>query len=151
MKEINLFAESDRLKQLEQLDDTLIRLDRSVAWEQFRSTIRGSIRKEDRGQGGRPSYDEIQMFKILVLQRLYNLSDDQTEYQIKDRLSFQRFLGLILSSRVPDAKMIWLYHEQLVKAKRMDFLFGLLRTSWKKRHHASRQHHRCEICTLNVS
>lgn len=53
------------------------------------------------------------MFKILILQSLYNLSDDQTEYQIKDRLSFMRFLGLSLSMKIPDAKTIWLYRERL--------------------------------------
>lgn len=46
------------------------------------------------------------MFKILILQRLYNLSDDRTEYQINDRLSLMRFLGLGLSDKVPDAKTI---------------------------------------------
>jgi IS5 family transposase len=58
-------------------------------------------------QGGRPPYDAVLMFKILILQSLYTLSDDQTEYQIKDRLSFMRFLGLTLSHRVPDAKTIF--------------------------------------------
>lgn len=56
------------------------------------------------------------MFKILVLQALYSLSDEATEFQIKDRLSFQRFLGLRLDGRVPDATTVWLFREQLVKA-----------------------------------
>ena len=63
------------------------------------------------------------MFKILVLQRLFNLSDDQTEYQINDRMSFMRFLGLSLGDRVPDAKTIWLYRENLTKAGVIDQLF----------------------------
>ena len=57
------------------------------------------------------------MFKILVLQALYRLSDDQAEFQIKDRLSFMRFLGLGLGDRVPDAKTIWLFREQLTQAQ----------------------------------
>ena len=76
-------------------------------------------------QGGRPPYDVVLVFKILVLQSLYNLSDDQTEYQIKDRLSFIRFLGLDLCQSVPDAKTIWLYQERLKKKGLMDQLFGL--------------------------
>jgi IS5 family transposase len=56
------------------------------------------------------------MFKIPVLRRLYNISDDQTEYQIKDRITFMRFLGLSINDRVPDAKTIWLFRENLVKA-----------------------------------
>ena len=63
------------------------------------------------------------MFKILILQRVYNISDDQTEYQINDRLSFRRFLGLTLSDKIPDAKTIWLFRETLVKAGIIEYLF----------------------------
>jgi hypothetical protein len=56
------------------------------------------------------------MFKVLVLQTVYTLSDDQSEYQLKDRLSFMRFIGLALHDPVPDAKTIWLYREQLARA-----------------------------------
>jgi IS5 family transposase len=65
------------------------------------------------------------MFKTLVLGALYNLSDDQIEYQIRDRLSFMRFLRLGLGDRVPDAKTVWLYREALAKAGRMEDLFAL--------------------------
>ena len=64
------------------------------------------------------------MFKILVLQALYSLSDDQAEFVIADRLSFMRFLGLGLGDRVPDAKTIWLVREHLVKARAIDNLFA---------------------------
>jgi transposase, IS5 family len=63
----------------------------------------------DRVKGGRPPYDAILMFKVLALQTLYTLSDEQTEYLLKDRLSFMRFVGLALHDPVPDAKTIWLY------------------------------------------
>ena len=63
------------------------------------------------------------MFKILILQRIYNLSDDQTEYQINDRMSFMRFLGLGLEDRVPDAKTIWLFRDTLTKADVAQKLF----------------------------
>jgi IS5 family transposase len=51
----------------------------------------------------------------VVLPTLYTLSDEQTEYQLKDRLSFMRFVGLALDDPVPDAKTIWLYREQLAR------------------------------------
>jgi IS5 family transposase len=63
------------------------------------------------------------MFKVLVLQRYYNLSDEQTEYQIKDRLSFQKFLGFWLADDVPDQKTIWLYRETLIGSGKMKKLF----------------------------
>jgi IS5 family transposase len=63
------------------------------------------------------------MFQILVLQALYNLSDDQTEHQIRDRLSFMRFLDLDLDQRIPDAKTIWLFRETLTQAQVVETLF----------------------------
>jgi len=65
------------------------------------------------------------MFKTLVLSALYNLSDDQIEYQVRDRLSFMRFLGLGLGDRVPDAKTVWLYRDALAQAVKVEELFGL--------------------------
>ncbi len=67
-------------------------------------------------KGSRPHFDAILMFKTLVLQALYDLSDDQTEYQIRDRLSFMLFLGLDLHQRIPDAKTIGLFRETLTQA-----------------------------------
>jgi IS5 family transposase len=64
------------------------------------------------------------MFRVLVLQTLYTLSDDQTEYQLRDRLSFMRFAGLALHDAVPDAKTIWLFREQLVRAGAFERLFA---------------------------
>jgi len=63
------------------------------------------------------------MFKILVLQSLYNLSDDQTEFLIKDRLSFMRFLGLDFEGSVPDAKTLWLFRDMLANKNAIDKLF----------------------------
>ncbi len=68
-------------------------------------------------------YDVVMIFNVLVLQRLYNVSDDQTEYQAKNRCSFCRFLGLTPSDRIPDAKTIWLFREQLVEHALMKALF----------------------------
>ena len=63
------------------------------------------------------------MFKVFVLQHLYNLSDDQTEYQISDRLSFMRFLGLQPEDSVPDAKTLWCLREELAKLGLVKSLF----------------------------
>ena len=76
-----------------------------------------------RCRGGRPPYDAVLMFRVLVLQALYALSDEQTEYQLRDRLSFMRFAGLALHDAVPDAKTIWLYRERLTRAGALTRLF----------------------------
>ncbi len=64
------------------------------------------------------------MFKTLVLSALYNLSDDQIEYQVRDRLSFMRFLGLGLGNLVPDAKTVWLCRDALAQAGQVEALFS---------------------------
>ncbi len=94
----------------------------------FRTDLETALARSDRSKGGRPPYDPALMFKVLVLQTLYTLSDDQTEYQLKDRLSFMRFVGLALHDPVPDAKTIWLFREQLARAGAVERLLrGLTR------------------------
>ncbi len=118
-----LFDLDERYAALSSSVDPLLRLDEMVDFELFRPSLKRALRRSDRRKGGRPPYDPVLMFKILVLQALYNLSDDQTEFQIRDRLSFMRFLGLELHARVPDAKTIWLFRELLVRAKAIEGLF----------------------------
>jgi IS5 family transposase len=127
-----IFEESDRLKKLTKQNDPLVKLNSLIHWEQFRSIITKALDKEAQGPGGRPAYDPILMFKILILQRFYNLSDDQTEFQILDRFSFMRFLDLTVNDRVPDSKTIWLFREQLVNQKLVDKLFEKFLTSLEK-------------------
>ena len=125
MSAFSMFGLSARLEALSAFGDPLERLTNTVNFELFRPTLEEGFNFSQRLQGGRPPYDAVLMFKILVLQSLYTLSDDQTEYQIKDRLSFMRFLGLTLSQKVPDAKTIWLYRERLKKKEMMILLFRL--------------------------
>ena len=95
--------------------DPLERLAQVVDFEVFRGDPEAVLSRSDRTKGGRPPYDVVLIFKVLVLQSLYTLSDEKTEYQLKDRLSFMRFVGLALHDPVPDAKTIWLYREQLAR------------------------------------
>jgi transposase len=87
-----------------------------VDFEWFRPDLQAALVRADRSRGGRPPYDAALMFRVLVRQTLYTLSDEQTEYQIRDRLSFMRFVGLALHDPAPDAKTIWLYREHLLRA-----------------------------------
>ena len=118
------FDEGERLKALSALGDPLERLAKVVDFELFRPELDAALVRSDRAKGGRPPYDAVLMFKILVLQTLYTLSDDQTEYQLRDRLSFMRFCSLDLADRVPDAKTIWLFREQLTRAGALQTLFA---------------------------
>ena len=132
MKQISLFAEENRFEKLSELGDCLERL-KIIDWESFRPTIALALIRERKSNAGRPPYDCILLFKTIVLQRLYNLSDDQTEYQINDRMSFMRFLGLGLDDKVPDAKTIWLFKDTLTKAGIIDQLFSQFNRTLEKR------------------
>ena len=112
-----------RLDDLTKNGDPLVQLNEQVNWELFRPELEQIREKDRKSAAGRKPFDVVLMFKILVLQSLYNLSDDAVEYQVRDRLSFMRFLGLGLDDRVPDAKTIWLFREQLGEAKLVKRLF----------------------------
>lgn len=103
----------------------LAKLDKVVDWEIFREPIEKALYVEPKGAGGRPPYDKLMMFKILILQKYYNLSDEQTEFQINDRTSFKQFLGLKIENKIPDEKTIWHFKEQLSNKDLSKKLFEL--------------------------
>lgn len=117
------FDLDERYRSLSAAGDALERLARTVDFELFRPELEAALARSDGAKGGRPPYDAVLMFKVLVLQTLYTLSDDQTEYQLRDRLSFMRFVGLALHDPVPDSKTIWLFREQLTRAGTIERLF----------------------------
>jgi len=109
-------AEELRLSRLSDMGDPLDKVSQGIDFEIFRPLLNKIFLKETKGVGGRPPWDYVLMFKILLLQAWYNISDDKAEYMINDRLSFQRFLGLSLADKVPDAKTIWLFRDTLSKS-----------------------------------
>jgi IS5 family transposase len=117
------FDVEERYAALSATGDPLERLSAAVDFEIFRLVLNTALARSDRSRGGRPPYDAVMMFRILVLQALYSLSDEQAEFQLRDRLSFMRFVGLALHQAVPDAKTIWLYREQLKQAGAIEGLF----------------------------
>jgi transposase, IS5 family len=139
MKQRGFFDEIERLEELSSLGDPLEKLNTVINWKIFLPLLNKALVKEAKGPGGRPPYDYTMMFKVLILQRLYNISDAQTEYQIKDRLSFMRFLGLTLNDAIPDDKTIWYFREQLVKAKVSKDLFNRFSKELEKQNLITRQ------------
>ena len=107
------FDLEQQLDKIYQINDFLPKLNSLIDWEMFRSILNKVREHVDYSQGGRPPYDVVLMFKVLVIKKMYNLSDAQTELQIRDRISFRAFLGLNFCDRVPDEKTIWLFAEQL--------------------------------------
>ena len=125
MRQINFFAEDNRLARLSQMGDPLEKVAGKVDFELFRPILNTVYQRVASDKGGRPPCDNILMFKIMLLQEWYHIADDMTEYLINDRLSFQRFLGLSLNEKVPDAKTIWLYKEILKNSGKYKDLFDL--------------------------
>ena len=126
MGQMGFFDIETRYRGLDAKGDPLVKINEIIPWESFRTELKAAWRmapEARKSKAGRPPWDEIVMFKTLVLAELYNLSDDQIEYQIRDRLSFARFLGLGIEDKVPDAKTVWLYREKLVAAGAMETLF----------------------------
>ena len=111
------FDIDERLKQLSAKGDSLERLAQVIDFELFRVDLERAVPRSDRAKGGRPAFDHVLMFKALILQASHNLSDERTEYLIRDRLSFMRFLGLGLADTVPDANTIWTFREALTRAR----------------------------------
>ena len=109
------FDDEDRLAKLEMLGEPPPRLDSIVCWQAFRPLLKVVHHNQRKSNAGRKPYDVTMMFKMLALQASCNLSDGQTEYQVRDRLSFQRPLGLSPEDTVLAAKTLWLFREQLVR------------------------------------
>src|SRR4051812_12616808 len=136
MGQPGFFDLGERYRGLDAKKDPLVVLNAVVPWEDFRAQLSAVWRKPDEERktaAGRKPWDGIVIFKTLVLQALYNLSDDQIEYQIRDRLSFMRFLGLSLEDRVPDATTVWLYREKLAQAGLVEALFDAFDAHLKSR------------------
>ena len=109
-----MFEGEEVYRQVEKANTFLYELNKMIAWESFRTIIEKSYKKNDYA-GGRPPYDRILMFKIVMLQRIYNLSDQRMEQQMICDISFKVFLGLDLTASVPDEKTIWAFKEHVQK------------------------------------
>ena len=108
-----LFDVEERAARLTKMGAPLVGLKASINWQAFRPEFKRVHEKERKSQAGAKPFDVVLMFKILVRQQLHNLSDNGIDYQIRDRFSFMRFLGLQLENRVPDSKTVWTFRERL--------------------------------------
>jgi IS5 family transposase len=129
MKNINplgFFDDYLLIEKLGKLGNPLEKLDRYIDWRIFETAFNqpSVIKSVNEKKGGRPAYSRLMLFKALLLQSLYNLSDEQLEYQILDRVSFKSFLGLKKSDRVPDSRTYWAFREQLIASGSIETLFS---------------------------
>src|SRR5579864_6985673 len=126
MGQFGFFDADRRLAAISAKGDPLEMIARVVPFESFRAEIEAAVltlAREKKSAAGRKPIDVLVMFRMLVLQSLYNLSDEQVEYQVRDRLSFTRFLGLGIEDGIPDGTTLWLFRETLAKAGLIEKLF----------------------------
>lgn len=123
MLQSGFFDLENRFGKLDQLGDPLKALNAVVDWSVFEPILAKGLTQEKKSNAGRPGFDPLLMFKVLILQSLYNLADGQTEFQIRDRFTFMRFLGLTPERRIPDEKTIWLFRESVKARGLYDELF----------------------------
>lgn len=126
LKQYTFFTGGKSPDALIQTNDPLVELESYIDFEMFRPALESAANEvKHKGPGGRPRWDLLLMLKVLVLQRIYNLSDERTEYHIRDSLSFHRFLGLEIGDKVPDSRTIWQFRENLMRSGVIKELFDL--------------------------
>jgi IS5 family transposase len=118
-----LFAIGDHLKRLSETGDPLETLNAIIDFEAFRPVLLTGLAYADGSKGGRPPYDPVIMFKVLILAAQNNVSDERMEFLIRDRLSWLRFLGFGLGDRTPDENTIRLFRERLTRSGTIERLF----------------------------
>ena len=109
----DLFADAARKRKIETLGDPLQIITRHIDFAHLARVVDQLLPRGDTSKGGRPPYPTEVMVRILVLKHLYNLSDEQAEYQLLDRMSYQRFCLLTDSVNIPDRNTIWHYQQRL--------------------------------------
>ena len=126
MSQMGFFDADKRLSMLSLKGDPLEAISKLMPWEMFRADIESVVlpaEESRKSKAGRKPINALVLLRMLVLQSLYNLSDDQIEYQVRDRLSFTRFVGLGIEDGIPDGTTLWLFREKLAKAGLIDKLF----------------------------
>lgn len=120
-----LFDEEFIVDRLSEIGNPLEKISAVIDFEFFRPTLESKLlNKQKKNNAGAKPYDVVMMFKIMILQRYYGLGDTQVEYQIIDRTSFKKFLGLESGDKVPDEKTVWLFRENLTKGGVVELLFS---------------------------
>mgnify|MGYP003335027914 FL=1 len=117
--------EQQRVAKLQDKKPVLKRLTDSIPWESFRPLLERGYKQERKSNAGRKRIDPLILFKMLVLQQLFNLSDEELEFQVNDRRSFEEFVGLGVMNSIPDATTIAFFRERLRKAEVIEELFEM--------------------------
>ena len=128
MGQRGFWDEEQRAARLHEKKPILKRLSDSIPWETFRPLLEQGYAHERKSNAGRKRIDPLILFKMLILQQLFNLSDEELEFQVNDRRSFEEFVGLGVMNSIPDATTIAFFRERLRKAGLIEELFETFET-----------------------
>jgi IS5 family transposase len=117
--------EQNRVAKLQQKKPVLMRLSEAIPWESFRPLLEKGYAQNRKSNAGRKRIDPLILFKMLILQQLFNLSDEEVEFQVNDRRSFEEFVGLGVMNSIPDATTVAFFRERLRKAGVIEELFEM--------------------------
>ena len=125
-----MFDEQETHQRLSSIGNPLEMISKVIDFEMFRDILEAELLNTNKkNNAGAKPFDVVMMFKILILQRYYGLGDTQIEYQILDRLSFKKFLGLESGDKVPDEKTVWAFREKSKTRARVEHVFGFMEQS----------------------
>lgn len=145
-----LFDFESRMLKIDKNGDPLSKISSALNWEIFRPELEKARYKKRKDNSGAKGYDVVMMFKVLILQSLYNLSDDAMEFQILDRLSFCRFLDLHFGNKVPDATTVWRFRENLIRVGIVEQLFETFDTHLRANGFEARKGQIIDASIVNV-
>jgi len=150
MLKTSLFAASEREEKLNKHGDVLQTLEGHVDFVAIALSVDKAAPRSGGKKGGRPPFPTALMIRVLVVQQMFNLSDEQMEYQLLDRLSFQRFVGLRHSSQIPDRTTIWTFKERLIRAGASDCLFESVQAQLTTQGYVAREGHMVDASLVPV-
>jgi IS5 family transposase len=112
----DLFADTHHREKIDKLGDPLSEIASCIDFTVLAAEVDRIAPRPASPQGGRPPFPTETMVRILVLKRLYNLSDEQMEYQLLDRMSYKRFCDLSLATNIPDRTTVWTFENRIGEA-----------------------------------
>ena len=138
MIKTSLFADQEREAKLNKLGDALQVMEQYVDFSALAAEVDRAAPRPSRERGGRPPFPTEMMVRVLLIQQMHNLSDEQMEFQLLDRLSYQRFVGLRSSSQIPDRTTIWTFKERLIAAGASESIFDAVNRQLAKHGYIAR-------------
>jgi transposase len=125
LEQRGFWNEQNRVAKLQKKKPVFMRLSEAIPWDLFRSLLEKGYTQDRKSNAGRKRIDPLILFKMLILQQLFNLSDEEVDFQVNDRRSFEEFVALGVMNSIPDATTVAFFRERLRKVGVIEELFEM--------------------------